>query len=226
MNLTSLSLSLEEIELQQIVDKLRLKSNHKCSSIYEKIKKQEDLCSKLILAREYLTPQSILMEKVIKNDLEIDDKFDSQSGDGIKNGIKYEIKVSLHDRECKFNFVQIRPDHYVDFYIFVGYNLFDGYKGRAFILKVPAEFVYDLLIEGYGGYAHGTNKSLGNIDRTNFKGRNCEYVLRPNPNMCLRKCKVIQTKDGKKITKMKNTKANILWQKLLQFEVPYKKEYF
>ena len=39
MNITSLSLSLDEIELQQIVHKLRVKSHQKGSSIYEKIKK-------------------------------------------------------------------------------------------------------------------------------------------------------------------------------------------
>ena len=128
-NLALLDYNLDERELEMIVHKMRLKRYNTDLMIRNNLQREQNLCTKLILAREYLTPQSILIEKIIKSDLCINEHLDAQSGDGVKNGVKYEIKVSIHDRESKFNFVQIRPDHDVDFYILVGYNLFEGRTG-------------------------------------------------------------------------------------------------
>ena len=78
------------------------------------------------------------------------------------------------------NFVQIRPDHNIDYYIFLAYDLFEGEVGEIYWLLCKAEELYQLIPE-YGGYAHGTIKQLGKITPENIYGRNCEYALRPNP---------------------------------------------
>lgn len=173
--------------------------------IEQRIQSSSTLCEKCILAREYINPQSTLMEKVIKSDLQINNPPNETSGDGEKNGKNYEIKFSAHDKTSKFNFVQIRPDHQVDFYILIGYNLFEDEIGKAYNFKIPSADLYALTVE-YGGYAHGTCKELGKITTENFKGRNCEYALRVNPNA------------------NEKTKARELWNKLAQFITPYDKD--
>jgi len=78
--------------------------------------------------------------------------------------------------------------------------------GKAYILKIPSNDMYNLVVE-YGGYAHGTCEKLGNITINNIKGRNCEYVLRCDPNN-------------------KNGKNYELWKKLLGYQVSYNDENF
>ena len=195
------------IDIKQLVENHRLKSSKDAEGkIFEQIQNSKTLCEKCILVREYINPQSTLMEKVIKTDLEIGPTPNETSGDGSKNGKNYEIKFSAHDKNSKFNWVQIRPDHTVDYYIFIGYNLFEEEFGKAYNFKIPAEDLYQLVIE-YGGYAHGTCKELGAITKENFKGRNCEYALRINPNAL-----------GKKSTE--------LWTKLQTYNTPYHKNYY
>ena len=116
----------------------------------------------------------------------------------------YEIKFSGHDKNCKFNWVQFRPDHNIDYYILIGYNLFEGTVGKAYNFKIPAEDLYQLIID-YGGYAHGTNRELGRITKDNLKGRNCEYALRINPNNL-------------------GNKSKELWEKLQTYITPYHKD--
>ncbi len=76
-------------------------------------KESKSLWEKCILLRKFTTPQSTEAEKIIRHDLKIDKPENNISGDGIKNGVKYEIKVSLHDKECNVNLRQIRPYHSV-----------------------------------------------------------------------------------------------------------------
>tara|TARA_Y100000389_G_scaffold204224_1_gene255679 strand:+ start:8233 stop:8685 length:453 start_codon:yes stop_codon:yes gene_type:complete len=145
------------------------------------------------------------MEKVIKEKLKINDPQDELSGDGMKNGYNYEIKVSLHGKKSKLNFVQIRPHHKIDYYILVGLDIHYGDCGKTYIMKVSANNIYDLLPE-YGGYAHGTVKENGIISNDNIKNnmkKECEYALRPDPN-------------GNT-----NTKPYKLWVELSKFSVEY-----
>ena len=106
------------------------------------------------------------------------------TGDCSKDGKNYEVKVSLGGKKHReFNFVQIRPAHTCDAYIFTAYHLcrenVDS-EGELYIFKVPKETMQEILAT-FGAYAHGTIKQLGPItveslnDKTTIK----EYALRP-----------------------------------------------
>lgn len=196
--------------LELLVQNMKQKSNINIKKIIDNMSSCDSLTDICILGREYLPPQGTSMESIIKEHLNIGPKIDETSGDGCKNNINYELKVSIHSINSKFNFVQIRPDHNVHYYILIGYNMYDAIdpnKGKGYIFKVPSDPMYDLIIK-YGGYAHGTKKVLGNIiTLENLKGRNCEYALRCNPN----------AKKGKDYT---------VWNELLKYEVTYLKENF
>lgn len=168
-----------------------------------------DLWEKCVILRKYTSPQSTEAEKLIRNYLKIGKPVDNTSGDGMKNGLNYEIKVSVHDKNCNFNIRQIRPHHNIHYYILVALNLFEDEYGKAYILKVPSKKLYELVAR-YGGYTHGTVDDNGDItlesilDKSNF----FEYSLTPMPN----------NNDG--------TKSKQLWLELLSFEVEYKPENF
>jgi hypothetical protein len=189
------------MNFQSIVTAMRAEIQAK-KLLQAQLKLATTLTEKFILLRRAVNPQSTAPEAMIMNDLNIGPPVDKTSGDGHKNGANYELKFSLHTKDGSFNFVQIRPDHTVDFYLMGGYNLFEGDLGRAYICKIPAEVVYGLLPE-YGGYAHGTVGKLGKITCDNIKGRNCEYALRPNPNA------------------RENTKSKNLWDILSAYEIEY-----
>jgi hypothetical protein len=134
--------------------------------------------------------------------LDIGPPINKTSGDGHKNGLNYEIKASIHAKNSHLNFVQIRPDHSVDFYILVAYNMYENDAiGNAHIFKVPSNIIYNLIVK-YGGYAHGSCSILGCITIDNIKGRNCEYALRCDPN----------AKKGKSFE---------LWNEFIKYEVEY-----
>jgi len=175
---------MEYDQLCELVSGMKLNDNNNKNQILKKINNQKNLTEICILARNYLSPQSTDLETICKKYLKIDSPIDETSGDGHKNGKNYEIKISIHAKKSKLNFVQIRPDHNIDFYIFIGYNMYDNNDkkiGKAYIFKIPSNIVYELIVL-YGGYAHGTIKKLGEITINNIKGRNCEYALRCNPN--------------------------------------------
>lgn len=190
------------LSIKSLVDTMRSSSSIATNRLLTD--KSLSLVEKCVLMRQYFGPQSTISEKILKTDLEMGDAPDEHSGDASKNGLNYEIKASLHAKNSKFNFVQIRPDHNVDYYIFLGYDLFhqdEAGIGKSYLFKIPSNDVYELIIE-FGGYAHGTVKKLGKITHENLKGRGCEYALRVSPQ-----CK------GKKNT--------ALWQRLLSYEVAY-----
>jgi len=175
-----------------------------CNKTYmlKKINNEKTLTGKCILARNFLTPQSSDFEAICKKDLGISNTLNSTSGDGHKNGNNYEIKTSIHAKKSKLNFVQLRPDHNIDYYIFIAYNMYEtDTLGNAHIFKVPSQIVYDLIVR-FGGYAHGTCEILGKITPHNIKGRNCEYALRCNPN----------TKKGKSYD---------IWNEFMKYKVEY-----
>lgn len=198
----------KEVDLVDIVSGMRVELKVDNQYVINLISSQTSLLAKCILARKYLSPQSTAIEKIIKSDLGMTDPGDEISGDGQKRGMTFEIKFSAHARRSRFNFVQIRPDHNINFYIFVCYNLYDSSPmGSAYIIKIPASNVYDLIVK-YGSYAHGTCKKLGKITKENLKGRNCEYALRCDPNS------------------KNTTKSNQIWVELLKFEVGYTEQNF
>jgi len=196
-----------DTKLITLVSEMRNKDKQDKSHILKKIFNESTLTGKCIIARNYLTPQSTDFETICKNDLKIGPSINETSGDGHKNGINYEIKASIHSSKSKINFVQIRPDHNIDYYIFIAYNMYENETiGNAHIFKIPSNNVYELIIR-YGGYAHGTCNVLGQITIDNIKGRNCEYALRCDPN----------AKKGKSFE---------LWNEFIKYEVEYNPDNF
>lgn len=189
-------------EMLDLVKSMRLLNISKKKDIIAKIKNKKTLTEKFILARQYLKPQSTDIESIIREDMKIKKPINQISGDGVKNGKNYEIKVSLHSKKSKLNLVQIRPDHCIDYYLIGYYNLLIKEVGQAYFFKIPSKDFYDLVIK-YGCYAHGSKKVLGEITESNYKGRNCEYALRCNPNV-------------------KSPKNQIIWNELLKYEIEYK----
>jgi len=92
-----------------------------------------------------------------------------------------EIKVSLGGESgTKFNFVQLRPHHNIQLYLFLCYDHTVGEFGEYHYFKMPANEVYNLLPQ-YGGYAHGTIKENGRITSDTVeknKDKKFEYALR------------------------------------------------
>ena len=196
------------MDLHEMVKQMKLKEETKdIKHTLEKIKNEKTLTGKCILSRLYLAPQSTIVETMCKQDLGIGSALNKTSGDGHKNGINYEIKTSIHAKKSQLNFLQIRPDHDIDYYILIAYNMYeDNALGNAHIFKIPSPVVYDLICR-FGGYAHGNCTVLGKITSDNIKGRNCEYALRCDPN---------ETKG----------KSFELWNEFLKYEVEYNSENF
>jgi len=194
-------------ELIKLVTQMKIRDLEDKKNILEKITREKTLTGKCILARIYLSPQSTYLETICKKDLNIGNAINSTSGDGYKNGNNYEIKTSIHANKSKINFVQIRPDHNVDYYIFIAFNMYENNTiGNAHIFKIPSKIVYELIVR-FGGYAHGSCTMLGKITSDNIKGRNCEYDLRCDPN----------TKKGKSFD---------IWNEFMKYEVEYDSDNF
>ena len=191
-----------------MVNEMRISENTNKYNIMKRINECTTFLDKCILIRRFIKPQSNIVETIIRRDLQIEAPPDEHSGDGIKNGVKYEIKYSGHAKKSRLNFVQIRPDHNIDYYILIGYNMHSSTeKGTVYVFKVPADELYKLVVK-YGGYAHGTVKKLGTISWDNLKGRNCEYALRINPNA------------------RKHSKSHRLLRALTTYSVEYKPDAF
>lgn len=152
-----------------------------------KILSESDIRNACILAKTQLSSQAAAptLERWIKSHLNIAQPVDETSGDGVYQGDNVEIKVSLGGKSGQFNFVQIRPDHDVQAYLFLTYSI---WKDEITWFMIPSEELY-ALIPDFGGYAHGTIKALGKITHDNIKGRNCEYALRPDPHKASGKAK-------------------------------------
>jgi len=151
--------------------------------MYSVCKNETDTLRKCILCKAYLSSNqwSVLLEQFIKQKFKMSRTQNNVSGDGITTkDLNVEIKVSLGADNGQVHFVQIRPDHKVDYYLMLVYNVHEGDLGNTYWLLCKSEELYALLPE-YGGYAHGTIEKLGKITMDNIYGRNCEYALRPNP---------------------------------------------
>lgn len=120
--------------------------------------------------------RSPFLEKYIKNKFKIKPPKNSTSGDGVsKKGYNVEIKVSLGGGA--YNFVQIRPDHDIDFYLFLCYDYNIGKTGEISWFLIPEKKMTELILFTKC-YAHGTIAKLGKICRKNIKGHNNEYAIR------------------------------------------------
>jgi hypothetical protein len=164
---------------------------------------------KCVLCKKYLSSQkwSIVMENHIKNLFGITQKKNNMSGDGVSNDKNVEIKVSLGDSNGGINFVQIRPGHDIDYYIFLIYDINIGKYGSLFWICLSSDELYSLLPE-YGCYAHGTVRQHGKITLDNIynKNNNLEYAIRCNS----KKNKTKKYKTWKCLTKYLKTENEIV----------------
>lgn len=98
-----------------------------------------------------------------------------QLGDAKKHDLYYEIKTSLGGKfHNKFNYVQLRLNHKIDYYIFLAYYLDKNNVntcGELFIFKLN-KIQLESIISKYGTLAHGTKKE--NKDENLYK----EFALR------------------------------------------------
>jgi hypothetical protein len=150
------------------------------------------LCNTLKDAHSYCIINNIsgqqygpLLEKYIRVKFNyIKNKAENCIGDCSKDGNNSEIKVSLGGaKHTKFNFVQIRPLHDCNTYIFTAYHLsYDNVNmgGDLYVFKIPKINMIEIIIS-YGGYAHGTIREHGNItiETINDDKSIKEYAIRP-----------------------------------------------
>ena len=166
----------------EMVSEMRMKNE-----FFKICEEEKDILKKCVLCRYNLSSNqwSVLLEKYVKTLYNIN-KSSCTEGDGCSlNGLNVEIKVSLGAENGQLHFVQIRPDHNVDYYLMLAYNLHENALGKVYWLLAKSNDLYDVIPE-FGGYAHGTIEKLGRITNDNLKGRNCEYALRPSPTASIR----------------------------------------
>lgn len=105
---------------------------------------------------EYYIIFKFSMEKV---------KASLQLGDAKKDDLYYEIKTSLGGKfHNKFNYVQLRLNHSIDYYIFLAYYIDKNNVnscGELFIFKLNKQELENI-ISKYGQLAHGTKKENKN----------------------------------------------------------------
>lgn len=107
------------------------------------------------------------------------------NGDCRYNKTNYEIKISLGGNKTNksFNYVQIRLNHDINYYIFTAYYLNEGNLldfGELFTFLLNKDDMKKM-ISKYGMYAHGTKKEYGEIKMEDLNDKNNmkEYALRP-----------------------------------------------
>ena len=105
------------------------------------------------------------------------------NGDCSKDDKNAEVKVSLGGaKHTKFNWVQLRVSHDIQYYILTAYHLTSKNVetgGELYVFSVPKEHMLPL-ISSHGGYAHGTNKEHGPITIADLKDEKNkkEYAVR------------------------------------------------
>jgi hypothetical protein len=168
--------------LQKLKDILNeTKINHKKEILKKNIKEAFVYCKINKLSGQITGP---LIEYYIINKYNFKKNSSSKCcGDFNINNKNIEIKISLGGNEHdKFNYVQIRFNHNIDFFIFISYYLdkMNIYTyGELFVFKIKKQELKEL-VEEFGHYAHGTKKNLGKISIDN--SNNHEYAIRPKYN--------------------------------------------
>jgi len=141
-----------------------------------------------------LTPQQYgtLLEDHIKTYFQWTSlKASDCAGDCRALSATVEIKVSMGNRSHrkKFNYVQIRVSHKIDFYFMTAYYLcMSNWQqgGELYIFRIEKDDMLYLLSR-FGEYAHGTIKKQGKITLRKLEEectaidppKTCEYALRP-----------------------------------------------
>jgi hypothetical protein len=159
----------------------------------------EDLLHKCIVYKSFFSSNkySLQLENDLRKMFNLSKKINNNCGDGTSVfGKKIEIKISLGNTSGIFNFLQIRPSHDIDHYLFMIYDLNHGDEGKIQFFLLSSRQV-DALIPKYASYTHGSVKNIGKITR-NFN-KMLEYTLRPCNNT-------------------KNKKGHELWKKFLMYE--------
>lgn len=153
----------QQIDYNSIVEEERFAYiNSSNDKIIEYVGRSNNLLEKFVLLRRYTGPQSNVSEKIIKTDLQIDNPINNTSGDGHKNGNNFEIKASIHAKDCALNIRQIRPHHTIDFYIVIHLDIFSETEATVTTYKIPSNDLYNVIPQ-FGGYTHGTVKNNGKI---------------------------------------------------------------
>ena len=108
-----------------------------------------------------------------------------ECGDFSLNAQNYELKTSLGGKSnSKFNYVQIRPHHNIDFYMLTAYYLNNenvGNNGTLYTFKIPHRDMIQILLK-HGTYAHGCKRTHGEITLSKINNSTLEYALRPKFN--------------------------------------------
>jgi hypothetical protein len=186
------------MDMESLVAYMKHKRIYKQQCIQE-----NDPLRKCIICKYFLPSQqwASIMENYVRERLGLLPPLDNTSGDATTpQGHTIEIKISLGSDKGKFNLVQLRPCHKVDYYFFMLYNMYDGNMGRVYYILLSSEKVCDLIVR-YGNYAHGTVSRLGYITVESIFTEGREYALRPNP------------------IARKTSKARQLWVELLDHQV-------
>jgi len=106
------------------------------------------------------------------------------TGDCSKDAKNAEVKASLGGaKHAKFNWVQLRVSHDIDYYILTAYHLSSATVetgGELYIFRVNKKDMLPLIAK-YGGYAHGTLTEYGAITMADLESETNkkEYALRP-----------------------------------------------
>jgi len=132
--------------LQQGTDKARLK--------YDVINETNSR-NAFIVAKSQLSPQQYgaALESHFKTKFGWGGQTDNKSGDATTpKGSKIEIKVSVEDAKGGFNYVQIRPNHSVDYYLLANYSISTD---EVILLRCPKEEFISTVAD-HGQLAHGT----------------------------------------------------------------------
>jgi hypothetical protein len=102
-----------------------------------------------------------------------------------------EIKISLGGEKTHnhFNYVQIRFNHSIDYYLLTAYYLNEvnlKTNGELFMFLVPKDKMKKIILN-YGKYAHGTIIKNGMICAKDLEKNGLEYAIRPRyGDMCWR----------------------------------------
>ena len=96
------------------------------------------------------------------------------SGDVKVFGYNVEVKASVSDDGRKYNYVQIRLTHDIDYYFLPTFNCVTD-TGYLFLLDHSE---MEDMVSNYGGYAHGCIKDNGEV-RDNLKNPHKLFAIRP-----------------------------------------------
>lgn len=120
---------------------------------------------------------------IVKNNFKKNGASDCNGDCCSQDNKNAEVKASLGGaKHNKFNWVQLRFSHNIQYYIMTAYHLDNSnvhIGGELYLFSIPKDDMLPIIVK-YGGYAHGTYKEHGIItmDDLNDKNNTKEYALR------------------------------------------------